>query len=173
MSEILDAAAPVCGYDPEDWAMFQWIGPALKQRAETRRIIVHCSATPPSRDIGAAEIDRWHRQRGFLGLGYHAVIRRSGAVEAGRPLGAPGAHAQGANRDSVGVCLVGGIAEGLERTPEENFTVAQWASLRAVVSALLRRYPDAALIGHRDLPKVAKACPCFDVAAWWREGGGQ
>ena len=62
-----------------------------------RYLVVHCAATPPEMDIGAKEIDLWHRQRGWSGIGYHFVIRRDGRVEAGRPLDRPGAHAQGFN----------------------------------------------------------------------------
>lgn len=39
-------------------------------------IIVHCSATPEGKDFTTADIDRWHRQRGFASIGYHFVIYR-------------------------------------------------------------------------------------------------
>lgn len=136
-----------------------------RARTGTELIVVHCAATPPSMDIGAAEIDRWHRARGFRSIGYHAVIRRSGQIEAGRALGAMGAHARGFNAVSVGICLVGGLAEdGV--TPAPSFTGAQFAALDRLVSALGRVYPGARLVGHRDLPNVDKACPCFDVSLW-------
>ena len=38
-------------------------------RYDTKFIVVHCSATRPSQDIGAKEIDRWHRERGFMKIG--------------------------------------------------------------------------------------------------------
>ena len=38
-------------------------------------IIIHCSATRAGLDFTAADIDRWHRERGFNGIGYHYVIR--------------------------------------------------------------------------------------------------
>ena len=34
------------------------------------QIIIHCSATPEGRNVTVADIDRWHRARGFLGIGY-------------------------------------------------------------------------------------------------------
>lgn len=59
------------------------------------KIIIHCSATPPDRHIGADEIRLWHiRDKGWTDIGYHSVIRRDGAVEAGRGLELPGAHTQ-------------------------------------------------------------------------------
>lgn len=44
-----------------------------------KKIIVHCAATPPSMDVGAAQIDAWHKERGWKGIGYHFVITRGGA----------------------------------------------------------------------------------------------
>ena len=37
-------------------------------------IIIHCSATKVGQDFTAADIDRWHRERGFNGIGYHYVV---------------------------------------------------------------------------------------------------
>ena len=55
-------------------------------------IIIHCSATSCGKDFTAIDIDRWHRQRGFDGIGYHYVIRLNGTIENGRPIVKPGAH---------------------------------------------------------------------------------
>lgn len=140
-------------------------------RPKTDRIVLHCSATRPSMDIGADWIDRIHRdERSFDSIGYHLVVRRNGVVEIGRPVDEIGAHARGWNHRSVGVCLVGGVRESDGETAEANYTGAQWRALYALVRDLLRRYPAATVIGHRDLPGVAKNCPCFDVATWLRTG---
>lgn len=129
-----------------------------------RYIVVHCSATPPSMDIGVAEIDRWHRQRGFLKIGYHRVIRRDGTVEKGRDWDEVGAHVEGWNSVSVGICLVGGIDD--KGKPEDSFEPVQKAILRAMLESLLVKFPKAQIIGHHDL-NPHKACPSFDVKAWW------
>ena len=47
-------------------------------------IIIHCSATRAGQDITAADIDCWHRARGFWSIGYHYVIRLDGTIEPGR-----------------------------------------------------------------------------------------
>ena len=47
-------------------------------RKATDYIVIHCSATRPSQDIDAKEIDRWHRSRGWLKIGYHKVLKRDG-----------------------------------------------------------------------------------------------
>ena len=144
---------------------------------EINRIIVHCSATPPDMDIGADEIRGWHKERGWDDIGYHAVIRRDGTIEPGRPVEISGAHAQGHNADSIGVCLVGGVkretvAGHSTLVPEANFTAEQYARLLEYVDDLqFERWKEELdpldVVGHRDLPGVAKDCPCFDVRSFF------
>ena len=124
---------------------------------QINKIIIHCADTPADMDIGAAEINQWHIDRGWSGIGYHWVIRRDGALEEGRSESTPGAHAYGYNQDSIGVCMVGG-------KPACNFTSAQWSALDELVNDLIRRYSDAEVIGHNDVSE--KPCPMFDAKAW-------
>ncbi len=131
-------------------------------------IVVHCSATKPSADIGAAEIRRWHLDRGFSDIGYHFVIRRNGVLERGRPLKKPGAHVKGYNRRSIGICWVGGL-NNITGKPEDNRTEEQKITLATLVKALKEIWPYAEVKGHRDFPGVKKACPCFDARAWWNQ----
>lgn len=129
-------------------------------------IVIHCAATRPSQDIGAKEIRRWHKERGWFDIGYHYVIRRDGDVEKGRPDDRPGAHARGFNERSLGICWVGGVAED-GKTPEDNRTPEQIEALATLLDQLTGLYPEAEVLGHRDLPNVKKACPSFDVRSWW------
>ena len=132
-------------------------------------IVVHCSASFAGQDIGAREIREWHLDRGFAGIGYHYVIRLSGVVERGRSEDVAGAHAVGYNSHSIGVCLVGGIDENARA--QDTFTPAQHSALLALLLELRSRYPRAYVLGHRDLPNVAKECPSFDVRAWCASKG--
>jgi len=142
---------------------------SMKQRASTDWLVVHCSATPPTMDIGRTEIDRWHRAQGWLMIGYHFVIRRDGRIEIGRPEGAIGSHVAGYNYNSIGICMVGGVdAKGKS---EDNYTTAQYATLATLLIDLRTRHPKAEVQGHRDFPKVAKDCPCFDVRDWVNSTG--
>lgn len=137
-----------------------------KLKLPLKHIVVHCSATKAGQDIGAKEIDSWHRTRGFLKIGYHFVIRLDGKFEVGRYEDEVGAHAEGFNSSSIAVCLVGGLdANG---KPENNFNHEQMETLRRIVFALKDLHPNAEVLGHRDLPGVKKDCPCFDVRAWWK-----
>jgi len=133
------------------------------ERTKTSYIVIHCSATPPDMDIGKDEIDRWHKERGFREIGYHAVIRRNGGVERGRWERIPGAHVKGYNSRSIAVCMVGGIDE--HGQPEDNFTAAQWSALLDLISYWHGNYPKAKIVGHRELDS-GKACPSFDVQEW-------
>ena len=145
--------------------------------SDIKYIVVHCSATKRTQDIGVVEINRWHRDRGWSGIGYQFVIRRDGTVETGRPINKVGAHAYGYNRISWGICMVGGL--DYQGDPVDNFTPPQYDALRAVVTTLKAFAPDAEVLGHRDLsPDIngdgviekwewLKSCPCFDVKKWW------
>ena len=120
-------------------------------------IIIHSSASPNGRDDRAADIHRWHLERGWSGIGYHYVICLDGKIENGRPEYWTGAHAAGYNEGSIGICLIG----------TDDFTEAQWLSLDALVEKLQHRYPNARIIGHREV-NPNKSCPGFDVQQWLR-----
>ena len=123
-------------------------------------IIVHCSATPEGKDFRLEDIDRWHRQRGWKGCGYHYVIELDGTVRRGRDESAIGAHCKSHNRHSIGVCYIGGTtADG---QAADTRTEAQKTSLRTLLADLQRRYPHALVVGHHDLDPQ-KACPCYEV----------
>lgn len=133
-------------------------------RSKTDYLVIHCSATSPKLDIGANEIRGWHKAKGWSDIGYHYVIRRSGAVEPGRAENQVGSHVKNHNINSLGICLVGGT--DARQKPQDNFTPAQWASLQTLLMRLLAKYPGAKILGHRDFPDVHKACPCFDAIKW-------
>lgn len=137
-----------------------------KVRTSTDFIAVHCSATGPKQNVGAADIDKWHRAKGWKCIGYHFVIKRDGTVEEGRELETIGAHVENWNHNSVGICMVGGVSADDPKKAQNNFTAAQWTSLIALIEKLKVKYPKAHIQGHRDFPNVHKECPCFDVQEW-------
>lgn len=141
---------------------------SYKPLRAVKYLVVHCAATKADQDIGAAEIKSWHRQRGWMDIGYHWVIRRDGTVEQGRSDTVPGAHARGFNHLSLAFCMVGGVAAD-GKTAEDNFTDEQYAALRKLLEHYQELHPAAQILGHRDLPNVNKACPSFDVKGWWED----
>jgi len=139
----------------------------MKTRKQTDLLVVHCSYTPPSMDVGADVIRQWHMSRGWSDIGYHYVITRAGDLEAGRREEAQGAHVKGQNWRSIGVCLIGGKSED-EDTDEFNYTQPQMLALNDLVKGLCERFPDIRVAGHNEFSE--KECPCFNVPAWWSFG---
>lgn len=124
-------------------------------------LVIHCADTYAHMDIGRTEIDKWHKARGWNGIGYHYVVRRDGTIEPGREEDQMGAHVAGHNGYSIGICYAGG--KGANGQPEDNRTYEQRNALRLLVNELRKKYPSARVVGHRDLAP-GKACPCFDVS---------
>ncbi len=119
----------------------------MEPRNSTELIVIHCAATKASMDVDAATIKDWHvNGNGWRDIGYHKVIKRSGEVEDGRDIRDSGAHAAGYNHKSIGICLVGGMAD--DNSAENNFTDHQWIALLVLVKELKDQYPDADVIGH-------------------------
>jgi N-acetylmuramoyl-L-alanine amidase len=168
-----------------------------------KHVIIHCAATPNGKDIKAIAIDAMHKERGFKRdkqavrnfnpefkyIGYHLVIEVDGTVVEGRGLEEVGAHVQGNNSNSIGICMIG----------TDKFTKAQWMALRSTIINLasnIQRKPiitaDSALTaykdmgisikGHRDYSpdlngdgqvtknEWIKICPGFSVSDWINGG---
>ncbi|MBR1552797.1 MAG: N-acetylmuramoyl-L-alanine amidase [Schwartzia sp.] len=126
----------------------------LDTRQETSMIVLHHTGGAPGEDPNAEEIDATHRRIGWAGIGYHYVIRRDGTIEAGRPAGTVGAHAEGANGTSVGIALCGNFCAEEPSAAQ----IESAAMLMAILAASFGLAPDAAhIVGHRDLS--ATACP--------------
>ena len=127
-------------------------------------LVIHCSATPEGRSLDFEACRQDHiRHRGFRDIGYHFYITRDGTVHKGRPLEQMGAHCKGHNRHSIGICYEGGLdAEG---HPRDTRTPRQRDALSALLRQLKQRFPQALIVGHRDLTPQ-KDCPCFDATVY-------
>lgn len=123
-------------------------------------IIIHCSATKEGQNFHLKDIDRWHREKGYKKVGYHYVIDLDGTVEKGRDESEIGAHCQGKNKNSIGICYVGGL--DINGKPKDTRTKEQKEALWNLLRQLLNKYPKATIHGHRDFAN--KACPSFDVS---------
>ncbi len=142
-------------------------------------IVIHCSATRADRDYPPSQLERDHRLRGFTTTGYHFYIRKSGEILTCRPPEKPGAHTKGYNAHSIGICYEGGLTP--QGRPADTRTPEQKRALRITVRALLIDYPEARVVGHRDLSPDSngnglvephewmKECPCFEVGAEMNE----
>jgi len=127
---------------------------------DLNRIILHCAATREGKDFSVDTIRDWHvKGRGWSDIGYHWVIRLDGSIEVGRPLERSGAHTKGHNKDSVGVCYIGGCdADG---KPKDTMNEEQEKAWRMIVLSLRTLYGDLTIHGHNEFAN--KACPSFIV----------
>ncbi|MGC1471541.1 MAG: N-acetylmuramoyl-L-alanine amidase [Psychroserpens sp.] len=136
-------------------------------------IVIHCTATREHQDFKAADIDRWHKDRGWSGIGYHYVVRLDGTVEKGRPDAKNGAGVRGHNHDSIHVVYVGGLDKSGKA--KDTRTKRQKYELLLLVIKLKKKYPCADVSGHRDFSidrnkngiiesnERMKECPCYDA----------
>ncbi len=135
-----------------------------------RKIIIHCS---DSTFGDVPQIRSWHtmpppRGRGWKDIGYHWVVLNGqitpkvsyqpgmdGVIQAGRPEAEIGAHCEGHNADSIGICLVG-IRE---------FTEHQMDALCTFLVVVLKKYglKVTDVYGHHEF-NPGKACPNLDMA---------
>ena len=133
-----------------------------KSKRTIHYLVVHCSATPEGRTHTAKDIDLWHRKRGFNEIGYNYVILLDGTIELGRDVDKIPAHVEGYNKDSIGICYIGGVDKNTLQ-PKDTRTAAQKEALKKLLTELKALYPEAEILGHRDFLGVAKACPCFNA----------
>ncbi len=130
-----------------------------------KEIIIHCSATKEDKDYTVADIDRWHRARGFRKIGYHFVIYRNGDIHVGRSLSEIGAHCKGHNAISIGICYIGGLASD-NRTPKDTRTTEQKVALLSLIKFLKGKFPNAAVIGHRDTSPDTNSNGIIEPSEW-------
>lgn len=123
---------------------------------QVNKIILHCSASDLVSQ-NAVMIDSWHKARGFTKIGYHYFIKFDGTVEVGRPLNEIGAHCEGHNKDSIGICLAG----------LKNFNQKQFDALAKLLKQLKKTYPLATIHGHREFSN--KTCPVFDYSVFLKD----
>ena len=134
--------------------------------------VYHCSATEGGEDYTLEQIDAWHRERGFKMVGYHFLVHPDGKIDIGRKLDMIGAHVRGHNRESVGICYIGGLRYG---KPADTRTPQQIHALRAIDKILESLFPESKRVGHRDLSRDLngdgvispqewmKSCPSFSA----------
>ena len=127
-------------------------------------IVIHCSATRVTQDFTFEQLEACRLARGFKSIGYHYYITKDGVIYPGRPESEVGAHARHYNAHSIGICYEGGLDKNGK--PADTRTPAQNQSLYSLLESLCLSYPDAEILGHRDLPNVHKDCPSFDVKRW-------
>ena len=135
----------------------------MKNTRKISLIVIHCSATRVTQDFTFEKLEACHLARGFRGIGYHYYITKDGVIYPGRPESEIGAHARHFNAHSIGICYEGGLDD--EGRPADTLTRAQYDAMWNLLRKLKIMFPQAQIVGHRDLPGATpKECPCFDAA---------
>lgn len=133
-------------------------------------IVVHCSAG--NQNAKAADVVRYHTSKewgckGWSRPGYHYFVEKDGNIVNICPLEQSSNGVSSAvNPVAINICYAGGVDTSKKNLPpKDNRTQAQKTALRGLLVQLKSIYPDAEILGHRDFPKVNKACPSFDARA--------
>jgi N-acetylmuramoyl-L-alanine amidase len=128
-------------------------------------IVVHCSATPLNTTIESIR-RYWRNNLGWRNVGYHIIIKADGTWERLADDSQVTNGVAGHNSNSIHICTIGG------RTRDDR-TEAQKQALLVLLREYRNKYPNARILGHRDFPRVAKACPQYDVEEWLKSVGFQ
>ncbi len=135
-------------------------------------IVVHCTGTIPDATIEGMKA-HW-KTLGWKHPGYHLVICKDGSVVRLADNENIVNGVKGYNAKSLHVAYIGGIKSN--KRPGCTLTEDQESSLATVLSHWSKKYPDAKIVGHRDLSpdgdgdgvieecEWVKQCPCFNVS---------
>jgi N-acetylmuramoyl-L-alanine amidase len=143
-----------------------------RSRRKITYIVVHSTATPEGKDYTVADIRKMHKANGWSDIGYHYVIYRDGTLHEGRDVNISGGHARGYNSNSIGIVYIGGTS-ATEKDKQGHLkakdtrTHEQKATLLRLLKDLRKLYPNAKIVGHRDLN--ATACPSFDAKSEYKD----
>ena len=122
-------------------------------------LVVHCTATPQTTTV--ASIQRyWRENLKWKSSGYHFLIEANGTVHNLQPINLPSNGVAGHNANSIHISYIGGVNG---QRAVDNRTEAQKREILRLLTDLKKQFPNAKIQGHRDFPRVAKACPSFDA----------
>ena len=143
----------------------------MMSTSDVKYLVIHCSATRSNQDYTATQLRRDHLARGFRKIGYHFYSRRNGEMTQHRMLMEVGAHARPYNHCSIGICYEGVLYEN--GVPCDTRTKRQTERRVDLLKNLHALFPNARIVGHRDLPGTTpKDCPCLNaqkVFGWIEE----
>jgi len=133
---------------------------------DIRRIFIHCTAGNQKQTL--KDLLKEFKNKGWKNPGYHYTVFPDGKIECLLNEEQVSNGVQGYNSTAINVSYVGGIDN--KGRAVDNRTEAQKASLLTLLKDLKRKYPNAHIMGHRDIwgkdsRKWKKMCPCFDAEA--------
>jgi N-acetylmuramoyl-L-alanine amidase len=152
----------------------------VKAEREITEFVVHWTETATNKNIGAEEINKYHLEFGFEGIGYHYVIRRDGSLQRGRPLNLEGQHTDNTGHDqrSIGIVFVGGlnVPSGTPNIQDfvsvQSLTRSQLNTFDHFCRAFFNAWPGGQALGHNDID-TNEEDPGFDVRAYVKQNFGK
>jgi N-acetylmuramoyl-L-alanine amidase len=135
----------------------------VKSQKPTRRIeflAVHCTATQDTATV-AAILNYWQNTLKWQNPGYHVLVKRDGSFTVMGDFELICNGVAGHNSTSIHISYIGGINKS--GTPIDNMSDDQFKTINHFINLIKVKFPTIKIRGHRDFPKVAKACPCFDT----------
>lgn len=136
-----------------------------------KRIFVHCTASSQSMTIEG--LRKEFVRKGWKNPGYHYVVDADGHITQMLEDAKVSNGVQGWNANAINVAYIGGV--DVRGKAVDNRTSAQKSSLVGLLKVLVKRYPDAVIMGHRDIwgaespGRWKKMCPCFNASAEYKE----
>jgi len=118
---------------------YKWNGDLIKNN-RPRKIIIHHSARE---EWSPEEVNKYHKSKGWKGIGYNFYIRKDGTIYYGRPEDSEGAHTIGENNNSIGICLEGNFEE-------EEVSEKQLDSLLNLSLYISLKYDIYKIMGHKE-----------------------
>lgn len=127
---------------------------------QIKYLAVHCTATSQKTSISAIQ-SYWKNQLGWKMPGYHFIVMPDGEIVNLLPIEQVSNGVAGFNSVLINIAYLGGV--DAKNVPQDTRTPQQKASLLKLLKELKQKFPTATIQGHRDFPKVKKACPSFDA----------
>ena len=121
---------------------------------------MHCTATSQKTSISAIQ-SYWKNNLGWKMPGYHFIVMPDGEIVSLLPIEQVSNGVAGFNSVLINIAYLGGV--DAKNFPQDTRTPQQKASLIKLLKELKQKFPTATIQGHRDFPKVKKACPSFDA----------
>ena len=148
----------------------------MKKSRTIKYIVVHCTATVSTTAVSTIK-NGW-KARGWKNPGYHRLIDAQGKAHLLAPYAKVVNGAKGYNQSGIHIAYIGGVVRSMDNrklVPADTRTLAQRETLNTFLRELHQLYPNAKIVGHRDLSpdlngdgiiqpgEWTKMCPCYDV----------
>lgn len=118
-------------------------------RNKTEQLVLHHSGVTVLQSVEV--IHNYHKNtKGWSGIGYHFYVRKDGTIYRGRPENTVGAHAVGANYNSIGICFEGDFEK-------EIMGQAQLKAGQELITYLKSKYNISTVKRHKDVDTTE--CP--------------